>query len=167
MRLVLITSTVLFVMLACNVANGYRADGSQVKESIIADRSEFRYVIYSNELLHDSRIISVLLERKAFSEKTLKKLFGLIAIRFPQPEELHVTVVTDLDQIPTPEEKDQISFLSYSEVTSILNPIMQKYPTAVYLRQHGNESFHYITGLPDRMEKVVIIKGSNLLRTKQ
>lgn len=126
-------------------------------------RSQFRYVIVSNEVIDNSgdpkdafRYVEVLLDEKAFSEETLKELFKLLSKRFPTPNGMHVEVSTNLAQIDTPEEK-QIG--KVSEVPD--NPALDKYPSALLIRQDGNELFRYIPNPPSTKMKTVILKGKD------
>ncbi len=128
-----------------------------------SQRSQFRYIIVKNALLHDGRLLFVLIEEQPFSESTLRELFRLVSKRFPQPEELHVAVYTSLEQIPTPEEEDRDEPLSSDRQPS-RDMGVQKHASAVYIRWEGNESFIYVL---NGTEKTVILKGKDLLHQRK
>ena len=95
-----IALTLLLAILSVPPAN------SQDRASSHPNRSSFRYIIFNNGLLHNGRLVLVLLDAKSFSEQHLRELFELISKRCPEPDELHVGVFTNLEQIPTPEEEE-------------------------------------------------------------
>ncbi|MEZ5427989.1 MAG: hypothetical protein R2747_17085 [Pyrinomonadaceae bacterium] len=103
----------------------------------------FRYVIFSNLIQEfddpklNSRNIGVLIDEKAFSENNLVRLFYMLSKRYPEPEFLDVSVYTNLEQTPTPEEMDQ-GFTSENEDST-----GDHYPWAVYIRNDSNEFFNY------------------------
>lgn len=123
--------------------------------------SSFRYVIVNNEVINDSgdpkdayRYVEVLLDEKAFSEETLKKLFKLLSKRFPKPSTMDVSVSTNLEQVDTPEERDEPKV---SEAPA--NPSLDRYPSALLIRKDGNELFRYTSNPPNTDMKTVILKG--------
>jgi hypothetical protein len=138
---------------------------SQAESSLQAYRSNFRYLIISDVLLHNGRLVFALLDEKSFSEENLKELFRLISKRFPKPDELHVAVFTNLEQVETPEEADFYKGLS-PEIEIPSNVNVDRYPSATYVRSKGNESFSYSVVSPIRVEKTIIIKGEDLLHPK-
>ena len=139
---------------------------SQDRASSHPNRSSFRYIIVNNGLLHNGRLVLVLLDGKSFSESHLRELFELISKRFPEPDELHVGVFTNLEQIPTPEEED-FSKLLPAETELAPGPDLEKYSGAVYVRHADNESFSYVMVSPTTVEKTVIIRGVDLLHSKK
>lgn len=149
--------SLVLVGILTDSAAGWSLSRTQEGQPISSSRSEFRYLIFSNGLLHDSRMVFVLLEEESFSEETLKKLFGLVSKRFPNPTELHVAVYSNLDQIPTPEEEDAEGSLS-AEVPA--DPRTKKHRTAVYVRRQGSESFTYAV---NGTEKTVVLKGTRVV----
>lgn len=77
-------------------------------------RAPFRYVIVNEALTPAasrkdaaSRYVEVLLDEKSFSGENLTALFKLVSKRYPKPEALHVNVFTNLEDIETPEEREQ------------------------------------------------------------
>ncbi len=86
--------------------------GSQDRTSPAKFKSDFRYLIVDNFARNSPtdnyryRIIGVLIEESAFNSDNLEKLNRLILKRFPSPENVDITVYTNLDQIMTPEEVD-------------------------------------------------------------
>ena len=139
------------------------AGGATVKHMPQAvNRSPFRYVIVFNEVIDDSgnppkdayRYVEVLLDEKAFSEETLKELFKLLSKRFPKPNAMHVEVSTNLEQVDTPEERQAGKM---SEAPG--NPALDRYPSALLIRQGGNELFRYTPTAPNTDMKTVVLKG--------
>ena len=128
-------------------------------------RSNFRYLIVSNGLLHNGRLVFALMDEKSFSEENLKELFRLISKRFPKPSELHVAVFTNLEQVQTPEEEDFYKALS-PEIEIPTNVNVDRYPSAVYVRSKGKESFSFSVVSPRRVERKFIIKGEEFLHPK-
>jgi len=126
-------------------------------------RRPFRYIIYLNEVSDDngpqerSRYLEVLLDRKAYSEKTLRELFHLLSERFPTPANMDVQVFTSIEQVPAPEEMGMGS----SEQPD--NPRVEKHPSAFMIRQGGNEIIRYFYRYPYRVERTVVIKGKDLI----
>lgn len=125
-------------------------------------RSPFRYIIISNEVNNASddpqnarRHVGVLLDERAFSVETLKELFNLVSIRFPQPDRLEVSVYTSLEQLSTPEERENRIWISGSNN----NPSFDDYHRALFIRESGNELIRYSVNLPVRGLTTVILKG--------
>jgi hypothetical protein len=122
--------------------------------------SPFRYIIYSNKINNqlDNRSVGVLIDREAFTEENLTKLYYLISKRFPQPHWLRVGVSTSLWQITTPEEEDMplISERGF-------DPHDDLYPRAFMIREDGNELFRYTAKGPPyvNLTKTVILKGKD------
>ncbi len=128
------------------------------------NRSPFRYVIVSNEVIDDSgtppkdayRYVEVLLDEKAFSENNLKELFKLVSRRFPKPRVLDVQVYTNLQDIETPEERESGKM---SEAPH--DPSLDRYHQAFFTRDNdGNEWFTYNPNPPSSDRKKVVLKGS-------
>ncbi|MFN2533003.1 MAG: hypothetical protein ABR555_17085 [Pyrinomonadaceae bacterium] len=128
-----------------------------------APRSPFRYVIVSNEVIDDSgtppqdsyRYVEVLLDGKAFSESNLKELFRLVSKRFPKPKVLDVQVYTNLEDIETPEERENAKM---SEAP--YDPSLDRYHQALFVRDNdGDEWFTYNPRPPSSETKKVIIRG--------
>lgn len=103
----------------------------------------FRYAIVENSVSHEdnpkliSRHIEVLLDERAFSEKTLRVLFDLVSKRYATPKNLNVDVYTNLEQIMTPEERD------YGSVSGGMDTNPDKFLWAVYLRNPYAHFFRY------------------------
>jgi hypothetical protein len=124
-------------------------------------RSPFRYVIVSNEIIDGRgnpkdafRYVEVLLDEKAFNEETLRELFKLLSKRFPKPKSMDVSVSTNLEQVDTPEEREAGKI---SEAPA--NPTLDRYPSALLIRQDDNELFRYTPNTPSTKMKTVVIKG--------
>lgn len=91
-----------------------------------------------------------MINKKSFSEENLVLLFHLISRRFPKPEELFVTVFTDLEDVETPEEMDLGRF---SEIGGSPNAPNQQ-DTAIFTRggEIKNILIHYADGESDEIE---------------
>jgi hypothetical protein len=121
--------------------------------------AEFRYIIVADTVGgYDKpiRSVTVLLDETAFSENTLVKLFALLSKRFPEPQRLEVWVKTNLWQLDTPEEADMpvISERGY-------DPHDDLHPSALLMREDGNELFRYTPKAPYANMKTVVLKGKD------
>ncbi len=103
----------IYSLLFCSFVSVYGQNKSENKKQI----SPFRYIIAHNEInklskksnvLH--RNLIVLMEKDAFTEENLKKLYILVTKRFPKPLSLIVIVETDINEIPTLEERETGTF---------------------------------------------------------
>ncbi|SRR2546423_1470561 len=162
MKKLILALGLLLILLINSTANPQYLYATQEHSSTRHPQSGFRYIIFYSGLLHGRRVTLVLMDRQAFSEANLKELFKLISKRFLQPDQLFVSVYTSLDQLPTPEEQDDEDsndFWQSPERQQTFN----KYPRADYVRENGNESFHYVMGGNDQTERAVIIKGQDLV----
>lgn len=127
-------------------------------------RSPFRYIIvrnltnseeYKSNPRSGYRKVEVYMDDKAFSEDKLRILFKLISTRFPTPFVLHVSVLTNLEDVRTPEENDMGAIFE-----TPANASEDKYHKAYFLRDlSGNEWFTYNPSPPSRETKLVVIKG--------
>jgi hypothetical protein len=147
----------MFPILVCAVNIGILPDERTRAMQTDADdktfRSPFRYVIASNEIddrfNEKSRGIDVVMDRKAFSEQNLKLLYQLLAKRFPIPYDMTVFCYTDLEDIPTPEERDgPISTPPEGPGLRTTTRVSAKmaghpHPLAVFLRNEANECIRY------------------------
>jgi hypothetical protein len=128
----------------------------------------FRYIILSNSVDDEKtpelaeRRVSVLLDDESFSEETLKKLFRLLAKRFPKPEWMVITVHTSLKQVPTPEEEDLGSVSEADQQPDYFN-----YHWAVLIRDKDNELFRYNPNPSVREIKTVIMRGRDPYNTRK
>jgi len=151
MKSILITIIVLLV--------GNSVIGLQNRKVDERHTAEFRYIILSNDVRgydKPTRSISVLLDKPAFSEESLKQIFYLVSKRFPEPQRLEVWVTTSLWQLATPEEADMgvMSERGY-------DPHDDLYPRALLMRQDGNELLRYTPKAPYINMKTVILKGKD------
>jgi len=123
-------------------------------QSIAEPQTPFRYLIVKESLVHNGRVVIVMFDIKHFTEGNLRELFRLLSRRFPKPDELHVGVITSLQQFPTPEEEDY----EKSSPTHDLSYVEQvgKYPNATYTRTENNEEFQYSLGEGQPQQRVVI-----------
>ncbi len=76
--------------------------------------SPIKYVIVANKIDptlgrgdEDRRFVEILINPRSFSKVHLKKVFGLISKRFPEPRLLFVNVFSNLDDVQTPEERER------------------------------------------------------------
>src|SRR4051812_10817434 len=126
---------------------------------VVQPRPRFRYAIVESGLLHNGRLLFVLIDAEAYSEQNLRELFQLVSKRFPQPTELWITVCTNLRQIPTPEEIDYLS--AHPDDNSIIESLdVAKYPSAEYARSKQAEYFEYSPGA-GQPKKTIIIAGKD------
>jgi|GEM_PF-2698668 len=129
-------------------------------------RSEFRYIIVKNRLRSggsplsekeideaERRVVDVLLDERAFTEYTLKKLFQLISKRFPRPDYLEVSVHTSLEQVFTPEEDDIDVIGGVDELPGL------RYSWAYFRRDKNNEFIRYVDDPATQRIKVIVLKG--------
>ena len=129
--------------------------------------SEFRYIITSNEVderfTTHSRSVGVLMDKDAFTEENLTKLYKLISKRFPEPNWLYVWVNTSLWQVDTPEEANLGRFSERG-----YDPHDDQYPSALLMRVNDNEFFRYSPeGPPYFKMKTVILKGVDPFNSKK
>lgn len=129
-----------------------------------AFRSPFRYVVFDNELVDSVgkkeaslRIVSVLIDKEAFSESNLRELFSLVSKRYTIPNRLDIWVFTSLEQASTPEEKD----IGYASGENDRDG-GDSHHIAIFIRSDdGSEIFRYSTNLPAHNLKTVILKEKN------
>jgi hypothetical protein len=122
-----------------------------------ASRSPFRYVIVSNQFDpalgkgdKNRRFVEVLLDGKSFSKENLIALFKLVSKRFPKPNLLFVNVFTSLEDIETPEEREQ----GKTSETDDSNAPNQS-DLAVFTR-NGKNMFFYMYGANGDFDEVEI-----------
>lgn len=130
-------------------------------------RSEFRYVILSNDIesvgrKYRTRSIEVLLDPNAFSEPNLRDLFELLLNRYPKPDWMFVDVVTNLEQVATPEEAERDITMSHTDN----HPEFDKYNNAILIRQGKDEFFRYTIKAPGTEMNTVVIKGCDAATKK-
>jgi hypothetical protein len=101
----------------------------------------------------------VLLDQQSFAEKNLQEVFLLVSRRFPQPEQLWITVFTNLEQLPTPEEEDYLASSPEDHSLPLFSKV-EKYPSAEYTRFKGKEVFQYSTG-DGQPPKTVVMPAKN------
>ena len=161
MRTILSIALCIGFLFAANSLAGFNNKHVLPAQNQYNYSSPFRYVIVNNEVIDDSgdpkdayRYVEVLLDEKAFSEATLKKLFKLLSKRFPKPSTMDVSVSTNLEQVDTPEERDEPK-VSEAPATPSLN----RYPSALLIRIDGNELFRYTPNPPNTEMKTVILRG--------
>jgi hypothetical protein len=124
-------------------------------------RSPFRYVIFEDKQTNPTntdetslRVISVLMDKVAFSESNLIELFSLISKRYPAPKRLDIWVFTSLEQVSTPEERD----VGYTSGDNDRKE-MDFHHLAIFIRSaDGTELFRYSTKLPANKLKTVILR---------
>lgn len=127
---------------------------------------DFRWVIVSDEVNYEDdspqakprlRSLVLLIEKRAFNEKNLIKLFNYISKEIPQPTHLVIEVHTSLMTLETPEERSMLSTHSSRE------RFYELYKTAGYSRfTDGSSIFDYDTGLPRKfVRKSVKLQDKN------
>jgi hypothetical protein len=120
-------------------------------------RSPFRYVIVSNKSDpaisrkdENRRFVEVLLDGKSFSKENLIALFKLVSRRFPKPNLLYVNLFTSLEDIETPEEREQGKFSDSDDANA-----SNQSDSAVFIR-NGNKMFFYLYAANGDFEEVEI-----------
>jgi len=138
------------------IIGGFRPVYSQKSDA----NGTFRYVIVDNRIDPsianedpERRFIEVLINRKSFSKKNLVRLFRLISDRFPNPGLLYVTVFSELNNVPTPEERDVPMVSNGGQAAG---PIPTK-PTARFVRL-VDKSTRIIINFPKRAPQVVELR---------
>lgn len=107
----------------------------------------------------------MLLDREAFSEETLKKLFALLSKRFPEPKRMMVEVYTNLKQIPTPEE-GRVPAVSEVRLRDLcdgcywadLLRARDEYRWAILIRSDGDGLIIYNPNPPSLETKEIVLK---------
>jgi len=127
-----------------------------------APPSPFHYAITRNQITDGTRYpeggtarfrgVDVLLDAKSFSEETLRRLLELLSKRFPNPDELLVSVYTNLDDVRTPEEAE-------IPATGSVDLTAPKYAWAFYIRNSETEHFSYHTKEPGSVVRTVNLRG--------
>lgn len=145
--------------MAGTILNEPMAAGPQSGHAVF--RSDFRFVILSDEVYDATgkkdmtRSMQVLMDDKAFSEENLTKLFKLLLKKYPKPNWMDVSVVTNLEQVATPEESEREMIMSHTNN----HPEFGLYNHAI-LRRHGGDEFFRFTINPPKTEmKTVVLKG--------
>jgi hypothetical protein len=167
MRTILGIGLLLGLLLTVSIAAG--ANNKHVPQA--PNRSPFRYVIVSNEVIDDSgtpprdayRYVEILLDGKAFSERNLKELFRLVSKRFPKPKVLDVQVYTNLEDIETPEEREsgKMSEAPYDRS-------LDRHHQAFFVRDDdGDEWFTYNPNPRTPEMKKVVIRGRDSRRPRR
>jgi hypothetical protein len=144
------------LFLCCLLAS---AAGAQVRQY----KSPSRYAIVYNDIVAETdspkgtyRLVQVLLDERSFSEETLRELFSLLSKRFLRPRNLRVSVLTSLDQVETPEERDAPKISNMPD-----HPSTDIHQWAEFTRERGNEWYRYNVDPPGRKEKIVTLKGKS------
>jgi hypothetical protein len=111
----------------------------------------FRFMVYKNSISFGGRNMRVFLDEKAFSEENLRKLFKTLSKAFPEPMELDIDVITNLEQAYIFGEPMS------SEDTNTSNS--GNHYWAVYHRFKDNEYFRYGPNPSGGEVKTVVLKG--------
>ncbi len=125
------------------------------KARIPQPNPKVRYIVVSNRLLHSGRLVFVLVDEQSFSEQNLKEVFQLVSKRYPKPDQLWITVFTNLEQYPTPEEEDYMQLVPSDDSMPFITK-GEKHPIANYSRLEGNEAFEYSRGDGQEKKRVVL-----------
>jgi hypothetical protein len=128
------------------------------QDSSRPSRPEFRYIILYTSIREfgseQQRQVVVLLDDKAFSEDTLRKLAALLSKRYPEPDWMFAWIKTDLAQVRTPEETDLYGHIGSSGSTT--PDTSDNYDVAVFMRNGEDQSVTYHTKPPRRDGRIVI-----------
>ncbi len=114
MNLKALAVSILFVAFVSYL--GEEASGQQSSPGTnIKYRSPIRYVVVYDRVDpslgpedSESRFVEVLIDNKNFSEKSIKRLAGLICTRFAVPTVMYINIYTNLEDVQTPEERDEV-----------------------------------------------------------
>ena len=119
-------------------------------------RSPIRYAVIYNEITEDNiRQIEIMMDEKQFSEKSLRTIFDLLSKRYQSPSNLEVEVLTNLNLIETPEEREMWKDSKDSRFADYYF----KYKEASYSRYaDGRESFIYTVSILPYKEKVIFLR---------
>lgn len=153
---------VLFTVLLSGL--GYKNASTSIQQKPCPEptKSPFRYAIAHddevdyvvNGVTQKYRSVDVLLGVESFSEATLRQLFELLSKRYAKADWLFVHVHTNLADVYTPEEAEQIA---PSAKCQFLRG--DKYPSASYTRKDDFEGFSYSTNEPGSSVKTIRLKG--------
>jgi hypothetical protein len=137
----------ILILLCSGGPNGRSAESAQLG---IYKSSPFRYVIVHNEVAktYQIRQVWVLMEEKAFTEDNLRVLYQLVVKRYPEPSSMDVTVLSNLEDVATPEEADNA--IGYSEEKN--PPKYSGAPNAVFVRHSYAEFINYFNVGPNHNE---------------
>ena len=118
-------------------------------------RRAVRYVILENHIDpslgaddKERRIVETLMSRESFSKENLIGIYRLVAKRFPNPTLLYLSVSTDLDYVPTPEERDEggnsgrdsarTDYSGSQQSKKRVKSRVRQAPTAIFIRRTDN-----------------------------
>jgi hypothetical protein len=150
----------------------------------------FRYVIIYNEVVDavkdlDStrtgtkqRFVDILMEEDAFKEQNLRFLYESVSRRFPEPQLLNVSVVTNLCDTETPEEhegprtsepegpapvEDRAKLSSSAETFNAV-----EHPRAVFIRTGDTEMIRYRYPTPKGAKQgEIVLRHAEQGKTRQ
>lgn len=152
-RIRTVTLAMVILSMPC-VISAVSDTGSSVSQTSTQPKARFRYAIVENGLLHNGRLVFVLMDASSFSEANLRDLFQMLSKRFPEPNQFWVAVCTNLQQVPTPEEMDYLR--GHPDDESLLKSLnLDKYPSAEYTRSGEDQYFEYSRG--DGQQKVTVV----------
>jgi len=165
-------------------------ESKQVASRHETSSSSFRYVIIYNEVVDavhnlDSsrtgpkqRFVDVLMQEEAFSEENLRTLYQSISKRFPEPQHLSVSVVTNISDTETPDEHEgphssesgpptppKSNSGPSSDITVASNGI--EHPRATFIRTDKAEMIRYRYPTPKGVKLgEIVLRGPDSEKTK-
>ncbi len=153
---------VITILLVSGAGSGRALNSVQQKRCPEPTKSPFRYAITHNDevdyvvngVTRKYRSVDVLLGLESFSEATLRHLFERLSKRYPKVDWLYVHVHTNLADVYTPEEAEQIAPSARCEYLR-----SDKYPSATYTRKDDFEGFNYSTNEPGSSVKTIRLRG--------
>jgi hypothetical protein len=153
-KLIIILTVVVLAAFNCQFT--VKAQSRPCPEPV---RSAFRYVIAYNQEATSNRgetfrVIDVLMDPNSLSEGNLKQLFAMLSRSFPQSNRLFIHVHTNLEDVYTPEEANQIAFASRCDTLR-----SDKYPWAMYNRSATYEGFDYVQTIGEKISTIQMRGG--------
>lgn len=173
MKNLIIMFSVLFIFASCGELTKITNENSEKvsaqsveinKRDNNCEIMDFRFLIekdyQASPVIHR---VDVFLDKRAFSEANLKKLFSKISNKYADATFLIVIVKTDWEQISMPTYPEDCPGSGFSEQDS--PPQMFKYQEAKYYRRGENEFFTYNKPILGKSEHIdVILKGGKIYR---
>ena len=123
----------------------------------VSYRSPIRYIIvynYTFNFVVDERRIDVLIDPKKFNKHSLTEIFTFIKNKYPEPQNLEITVHSSLETIETPEERE---LMRDSQDTRFAKVLFDHKRAVFHRFSSGREVFAYTVSLHPYLERTVII----------
>lgn len=149
-------TTAVFLPAPTQAQQKSEIDEKQVEREVNF-RSPTRYVVTYNEIdtqLNERRIW-VLMDPAKFNLRSLTGIVTFLKEKYPQPNDLDITIHTSLETIETPEEMDLYRDSSDSRFAKVRD----KYRRAWFHRDSsGLETLNYTSRLNPYRERMVVLR---------